>query len=472
MPYSMWKPFTNVSLSETPQFIVSPKNGFLPRKDPIEKLPKEFAALESLLQRMPLYLEGSDVKNGGKGLLYTGEFGKAVDAELPLYDVENITDSALLMALFRDYTFVASAYLLEPCDIMRRKMNQFGRGRDRLPRSIAIPLTKISEKINAKPFMEYAQSYALYNYRRIDKNKSLSYDNLELIRKFSGMASEHGFILVHVDMAAKTPFLVENVINALQAAYSDERHTFDYTMNELVLTMRSINDSMERMWKHSSPNDYMKFRTFIMGTKNQKGLFPNGVIYEGVSEEPQVYRGESGANDSIIPTMDNFLEITELLPKNEMTDILKDFRTYRPHDHTRWLTWVQESANEVGIAAYSQRCASSLQLYICLLDQVRDFRARHWNFAKEYIIKKTQYPQATGGSPMATWLPNQLSVVLDAIIENVQIFKERQGYLGSREQRIYDRTKLQRKMLDKDVSILTNSYSNNDRRNVQNISKL
>lgn len=36
-----------------------------------------------------------------------------------------------------------------------------------------------------------------------------------------------------------------------------------------------------------------------MGTKNQP-MFPDGVLYEGVSEERTQYRGESGANDSMV----------------------------------------------------------------------------------------------------------------------------------------------------------------------------
>ena len=44
--------------------------------------------------------------------------------------------------------------------------------------------------------MEYAQSYALYNYKKLDNNLPLEYDNLALIRSFSGMESESGFILV------------------------------------------------------------------------------------------------------------------------------------------------------------------------------------------------------------------------------------------------------------------------------------
>ena len=93
----------------------------LPRQDPLDELPPRFKELESLLQRMPVTLS-----SGEPGLLGTGGFGDAVNKELPLYDVKDITDSRLLMALFRDYTFAASAYLLEPCDIVHRKRREFG----------------------------------------------------------------------------------------------------------------------------------------------------------------------------------------------------------------------------------------------------------------------------------------------------------------------------------------------------------
>lgn len=131
-------------------------------------------------------------------------------------------------------------------------------------------------------------------------------------------------------------------------------------------------------------------------------MFPNGVIYEGVDPKPRFYRGESGANDSIIPSCDNLLELTSKMPQNDMTLILKDFRSYRPNDHSKWLQYVEKSANEAGVEKFARADPSSLTLYIQLLDQVRDFRNRHWSFAKEYIIKRTSYPKATGGSPMAT----------------------------------------------------------------------
>ena len=53
------------------------------------------------------------------------------------------------------------------------------------------------------------------------------------------------------------------------------------------------------MWKHSRASDYNNFRTFIFGITKQS-MFPNGVVYEGVSDEPMYFRGESGANDSMV----------------------------------------------------------------------------------------------------------------------------------------------------------------------------
>lgn len=116
--------------------------------------------------------------------------------------MSNINDGRLLTALFRDYTFASSSYLLEPCDLNRLKTGQYGLGRSVLPRQLAVPLHQIAAKIGAKPFMEYAQSYSLYNYQKVDPNQGLKYENLALIRAFSGCKSEHGFILVHVAMVS------------------------------------------------------------------------------------------------------------------------------------------------------------------------------------------------------------------------------------------------------------------------------
>jgi len=406
-------------------------------------------------------------KNGETGLLARGMFGTMLKERLPLYDVSRIDDSALLMGLFRDYTFAASAYLLEPCELSRRSNGQFGQGRDHLPANLAVPLLTISDKIQAKPFMEYAQSYTLYNYRRKDRALPVRYENLEPIRQFSGESSESGFMLVHVDMVAHTNFLVSYIIEALDSVAKNDRFSFDGAMGKLISTMQEINARMDKMWRRSNPNDYVKFRTFIMGSKQQENIFPNGIRYEGTVNEriPRRYRGESGANDSIIPTIDNFLELTSKWPENEMTRILQDFRSYRPHDHSRWLKWVETSACELNLEKYAEQTRRSLAFYIMLLNEVRDFRSRHWNFAKEYIVKKTAYPKATGGTPMSSWLPNQLTTVLDLLEVKYAMYENMHGG-GNGEvlPRVFLKgIKSEKRRLQRDVKMLANLYGRHER---------
>ncbi|KAJ1656109.1 hypothetical protein IWQ61_004261 [Dispira simplex] len=395
------------------QFQVNNRRGFLPKEEPLVELPDRYEVLEDLLRRMPLKLP-----DGSPGLLTAGELGEVVRKELPLYDISSETEPALLMALFRDLTFLGSAYLLEPCDLRYRETGDYGLAREVLPKEIALPLEAVAAKIGAKPFMEYAQSYALYNYRVKDSGQPLVYDNIELIRKFSGTASEHGFIVVHVAMVAHTGQLVGHALEVLRAVRHQDRDQFNRALQGYRDTLDRINGVMETMWKHSKPDEYLSFRTFIMGSKNQP-MFPNGITFEGIPAEsnPRFYRGESGANDSIVPTSDNLFQLTARMPDNPLTQTLRDFRTYRPRNHHAFVMYVESEAERLQVRDFALQDPVSTALYLQNLDWIRDFRHRHWSFTKEYIIKHTTHPVATGGSPIVTWLPNQLTTVLNAIQE-------------------------------------------------------
>lgn len=171
------------------------------------------------------------------------------------------------------------------------------------------------------------------------------------------------------------------------------------------------------MWANSRPKDYVTYRTFIFGITNQP-LFPEGVIYKGCfNDQTQEFRGESGANDSIIPLLDNLCQVP--MPKNPLTTILRDFRTYRPESQRSILTWTESKATELGTRAWFTKAEPEIVvMYLRILNHIRSFRFRHWMFAREYIIKRSKYPVATGGSPIVTWLPNQLSAVME-LMENV-----------------------------------------------------
>ena len=126
-----------------PAFMVSTTRGFLPRMNPIAQLPKEFDPLESILQRMPV-----KTLSGETGLLGTFTLGDEVENNFPdLTDAMEAYkhDLPLMNAFYRDYSFLASAYLLEPCHQRFVKGEEYGLGRDRLPKQISRPIAKCAE---------------------------------------------------------------------------------------------------------------------------------------------------------------------------------------------------------------------------------------------------------------------------------------------------------------------------------------
>lgn len=129
-------------------FTITTSTGFLPLRAPQVDLPSTFAALTSLLENLPVVRQ-----DGSAGLLATFQLGHIVDAGV-LPDLSDALDDlaaddgkpdlTAITAAFRDYAFLASAYLLEPCweAWNKDKEGGYGLGRQRLPKCIAGPLLK------------------------------------------------------------------------------------------------------------------------------------------------------------------------------------------------------------------------------------------------------------------------------------------------------------------------------------------
>ena len=81
---------------------------------------------------------------------------------------------------------------------------------------------------------------------------------------------------------------------------------------------------MNRMPEKCDPFIYYnRVRPYIFGWKNNPTT-PEGVVYEGVEEyenTPQIFRGETGAQSSIVPMLDALLGVTK-----EHLDKLKELK--------------------------------------------------------------------------------------------------------------------------------------------------
>ncbi|KAK3677531.1 hypothetical protein LTR78_002381 [Recurvomyces mirabilis] len=414
-------------------FTITTSTGFMPLQAPMYDLPAAFKAVSELANAMPV-----TKLDGTPGLLSTFELGPRIDngALLNLTsEIDNLVtsdgkpDLPIITAVFRDYAFLASAYILEPCwQKYSTGLEGYGLGRQIMPACLAGPLVKTANLLGIHPFMAYAAAYSLYNFRYADPDVGTAeYDNLRLIRAFEhGLdpkSSEAGFILTHVDMVKHSSGLVDGSVQLLDAVATGDDSKVANAFELLLDTMHVIEESMETMWTNSRPKDYISYRTFIFGITNQS-MFPDGVIYEGENDnKPMSFRGESGANDSIIPLLDSLLQIP--MPSNPLTEILKDFRSYRPKPHREFLAAVRQEAEDVGVRSYCSRSVENAVSYLKLLDHVRSFRWRHWMFTREYIIRRSSHPTATGGSPIIRWLPNQLFAVMDLMDETWQGLSEK-----------------------------------------------
>lgn len=395
------------------------KNGFLPVETPLDKLPLEYNILNILLEKMKITNKNSD------NLLAKNQFKETVDKILPILNLENVNKKELLAALFRDYCFIASAYSLESSHF---NLNNgiYGEASEVLPKSISIPLKILSKKLNVLPWLDYAYGYGLNNAilknQSLDKGEPNSYST---IRMFNGNNSESGFINTHVAMVSYTPELLKFQQDILENAYNIKNNDSSYenlqvALNNHYTIFLKIIESLNKMWIACKKSDYLSFRTFIMGQKGNSKIYPSEKIYftnEDDSLKEYSFRGETGAQDSIIPSIDNLFQIK--YPNNKLTEYLFELRKYRPKDHQEYIEYNRKMANDIdliNVIKKNKQCALAL---LRNLNVLRLFRRKHWNLTKMYIIKNTKHPVATGGTPITTWLPNQLGATLENMFDVV-----------------------------------------------------
>jgi indoleamine 2,3-dioxygenase len=395
-------------------FNVGPTNGFLPQHLPLKVLPSTYAVLQDILDKMPVQLN----ENEFGYLHYPNKIVEAVDL-LPNYidAVRLENDVQVLQALFRGYSFLASAYTLEPSFQHYRETGHYGKARTILPMQIAQPFVAVAEKMDVYPWLDYHYAYSLGNFKKKDDNGDLAWTNLEMCVRFSGQPDEVGFIMLHVDINQHSADLVGSVMQTLNAVANADVKKAEDGLDMNMRTMIEMNNRRREMWKASRWQHYNDFRVFIMGVKGNEELFGDGVTYTGVWEEPKQFRGQTGAQDDIIPMEDIFSGVINYYPKNELTKYLLDLRTYRPKCIQQFFIDLENEVSGIhdrGLFGYLKEHKSvvGLSRLLGILEQIYHFRNGHWQFVQKYIMANTPYAKATGGTPITSWLPNQLKAVM------------------------------------------------------------
>jgi len=345
------------------------RRGFLPDADPVTRFAhgSELARLDELGRDLPSMLEVPGFRTYARGLT------------LPAWPDGPLTPDRLpyLRLYYVRLGFLASAYInqvpLPPESI--------------LPRNIAVPLCQAARLLNRPPILSY-DGYALYNWKRFRPDGPIALGNIDTIQNFVHMYDEHWFILVHVEIeaiAARILAAIERMKEPLAAGRRGD--AIDRPLSEIADAVWEQVAVLKRIPEKMDPHLYFKtFRPYIRFFEN--------VVYEGVDAAPMSYRGETGAQSSIQPTLVAFLKIPH--QPSLLTNHLADMRRFMPAEHRRVIDEVE--------ALPPVKPLASKDVFNEVLEAVATFREVHFGWADLYIHRHVQDPRGTGGTPYRQWL--------------------------------------------------------------------
>jgi indoleamine 2,3-dioxygenase len=321
-------------------------------------------------------------------LLINGGFREyARDLKIPAWAAPDDPKDRLpqLRLYYLRLGFLASAYI-----------NQIGQPPvNLLPQNLAVPLCQACQQLSRPPILSY-DGYALYNWKRFDPAGPIALGNIDTLQNFVHLYDEHWFILVHVEIeaiAAQILAAIDTMARGLSAG------NFAVVNPALDVIGRSVwrqVDVLRRIPEKMDPALYYKtFRPYIR--------FFEHVVYAGVKTSPLDFRGETGAQSSILPTLVALMKIPHR--PSPLTNHLADMQNFMPLEH-------QAVIVEVGSLPPLAPLADK-QAYNNVLEAMASFREVHLGFAHEYIHTRVTDPRGTGGTPYMQWLAQLIAETRD-----------------------------------------------------------
>ncbi len=360
--------------------------GFLPKNDPPSHLPDGFEAWDHIASQLPKILVCGEIRSTIK--------------RMPPFDITKLKEEADWERAMMILSFLGQAYVWGVNPVVSQ-----------IPAEIAIPWHAVATRLKRLPILSYA-SYALHNFRRIDPALPVAIGNIVLLQNFLGGIDEEWFILIHVDIEAKAGLALNAIIPAQEAVIKCDDDAVILHLSSMAQSLTAMCDTLDQMPKNCDPYIYFtRVRPYIHGWKNNPAL-PNGMGYEGVPEYQgslQKFRGETGAQSSIIPALDVALVVTH--EDDPLKRYLMEMRDYMPDADRVFIQKIESgpSVRDYVLSRYKQ-VPLLRERYNETIDLMERFRSTHLRYADQYINQQSQKsmsnPSAvgTGGTPFMTYL--------------------------------------------------------------------
>ena len=357
------------------------ESGFLPNKIST-LLSNEFDDVEHIAKNLPKILANNQIESEVLNL--------ETEKNISNLSIDELERAMLL------YSYIGHGYIWGGTSIEKV-----------IPKNISKTWYKISQKLDRPPILSYA-SYALNNWKLQDVNKPFDLENIRILQNFLGGMDEDWFIMIHIAIEHEA----KEILNNLKTYYLDKNEDQSYLENALV-SIKKINQIMNRMPEKCDPFIYYnRVRPYIFGWKNNPAT-PNGVIYEGVEEyggTPQLFRGETGAQSSIVPALDALLGVIH--SNDPLKEYLDEMRLYMPKEHRNLLNDLDQWSENNRSNSITED--SSVVLSDEIIKEVHAFRNKHLEYARIYIHEQSLSNQnnsnvvGTGGTPFMKYLDKHL----------------------------------------------------------------
>ena len=333
-------------------------------------------------------------------LICTGELRQHL-VQLPDVDlsefVNQASDAQVRMAMVH-YTFMLQAWVWGE-DV---PSNQ-------LPACLARPCYQLSQRTGQPPILTYS-NYVLDNWAVLDPAKGIDLDNIRMLQPFLGGQDEAWFVLIHVAIEAAAGDVLKQMPLVIRACDRGEESAVTDSLGAIIEAWTKINAIFDRMPERCDPYIYFhRVRPWIHGFKDNPAL-PDGVVYQGVpelSEKGQCFRGQTGSQSSIVPSMDALLKINHAA--DPLKAYLDELHQYRPPSHRRFIDDVHASGDLRSFVKQMNK-PSLIETYNECLEKLAAFRTKHLEYAASYINKQgkggagNHTDVGTGGTPFMRYL--------------------------------------------------------------------
>uniref|UniRef100_A0A8B9S1E0 I23O2 dioxygenase n=1 Tax=Accipiter nisus TaxID=211598 RepID=A0A8B9S1E0_9AVES len=249
-----------------------------------------------------------------------------------------------------------------------------------LPQNLAVPFWEVSQALGLPPILSHTD-FVLANWRRKNPNR-----NLDTIISLPGGESLRGFILVTL--------LVE------KAAVPGIKVGSMGQVRKVSLNLAGPGSLLAASPCYQPPRGHSlpDFHVFPLSWKDNPAM-PDGLIYEGVSDEPMAYSGGSAAQSTILHAFDELLGIRHRAGEElSQTAFLHRMRDYMPPPHRAFVEEIHRapslkqhvlSSGDARLCTAFNRCISALA----------EFRSYHITIVTKYITVAAAKAKAGQADP-------------------------------------------------------------------------